>query len=434
VASPIAITSVGVGVKRMSITIFRGLPGSGKSKRLIEVVSEARSRGLQAATIVSADAPWIMGYDAYASGRKLASREPGGPSCPIDHFVSTLELERVLNHLEPDTLVAVEEAQMFGADAAQVWASASERGIDLILVSPSSDQVANLADAHYAEVNFSMSCELCQLREAVTVIVQPEDDRTISVCTECFDSESHTAKSQIIQLLTEELPHPGQPALYQPVELSECTDWRVSRPDSQKRLEVSAEILREFEIIDGDTSDHQTYLDIGCSTGFFCSGFQNLGMYAKGVDAVERNILIAKLLESFVRRARRPNKKFVTYATAEAYAYLRDSPDERFDVVSAFSVIQWVMTQRPVKDAYDCFDWMFAKARKACIVEMGYSSQDNYRELLPINVDREWVHSLMSERGRFSEIRVIDAAEAGIMRDLFIGVKPDVRHPQRRAA
>lgn len=408
----------------MPITIFTGLPGSGKSKRLIELVNDARSNGHSTVTVVSSDAAWIMGYSSYSVARKLASREPGGQSCPIDQFVSTPELEGVLAQIEPGTLVAIEEAQMFGVGAAKPWITASERGADLILVSPSPEQLTELAGTEYSEVTFAMRCQICHSAVASTVVID-DSDRTTSLCNGCFSAESTRAQSRIVELLVDELPHRGQRKLYQPVEIPECSNWPVSRPDSHARAEIVTSILKELRLIGQSTDGHPTYLDIGCSTGFFCNRFQQMGMYAKGVEASEQNIRIAKLLDSFVRRPSRPNKKFVTYVIADAYQYLRDTPQERFDVVSAFSVIQWIMTQRPLEEAIECFGWMFAKTKKMCVLEMGYSSQDQYGELLPVTVDREWVYDRMTERGGFEEIRVIDAATAGVMRDLFVGVKPE---------
>ena len=404
----------------MSITIFKGLPGSGKSRKLIQEVNDAHSSQRPAVTILSSDAAWMMGYSSYYSTRKLASREPGGPNCPIDYFVSTLELQEVLTGVEPGTLVAVEEAQMFGADATRSWLSAAERGIDLILVSPSSEQLETLTSTQYSVVHFPMLCQVCRSKEAVTVIVR-QDDVTVSVCGHCFGEESRKARDRTLDLLLQELPHRGEKALYQPVELPECSNWRVSRPDSQARLQILVDVLRETEII-GDNAEHHTYLDIGCSTGFFCSGLQELGLYAKGVDAVANNIEIAKLLDSFVRRQRRPNRKFVTYAVADAYTYLCDSKDESFDVISAFSVIQWVMAQRSVEAAYECFDHIFAKTKRVCVIEMGYSSHDRYGELLPVLVDRDWVHQTVA-RGGFDQVRVVEAGSDGVMRDLFIGIR-----------
>mgnify|MGYP000297666036 CR=1 FL=1 len=409
----------------MSLTLFTGLPGSGKSKHLIDLVNRTRSSGRPVVTMLSADAQWIMGFDSYNSERRLASREPGGASCPIDFYVPTSDIERALASLQPGTLVAVEEAQMFGPSAVTPWVEASERGIDLVLVSPSSEHIRGLADVAHAERRFALPCELCALSDAATVVILPESDRTLSVCRECFRSEAEKARARTFQLLLDELPHRGERALYQPVELAECADWHVSRPDSEARAAVLREVVREQGLIGPRQTRHVTYLDVGCSTGFFCNALQEMGIFAKGVDAVENNVVIAKLLDSFVRRERRTNKKFATYVCADAYEYLRKSVDETFDIVSAFSVIQWVMVQRSLREALECFDWVFAKTKRICVVEMGYSSQDRYGELLPILVDREWVHSLMTTQGGFDDLIVVEAGNGGIMRDLFIGVRHD---------
>ena len=141
-----------------------------------------------------------------------------------------------------------------------------------------------------------------------------------------------------------------------------------------------------------------------------------------GVDAVQNNVTIAKLLDCFVRREARPDRRFVAYHVEDAYDYLRDTADEFFDVVSAFSVIQWIMSQRSVDEARDCFQWLFDKTKHICVIEMGYSSQDNYGELLPIVVDRKWVADVM-KLGAFDEVRILDAEKTGVMRDLFIGIR-----------
>lgn len=414
----------------MSITIFRGLPGSGKSKRLIELVNSERSAGRPTMTLVSTDAAWITGYESYIDKRVLASREPGGPTCPIDHLLETPDLEGILEQVSPGTLVAVEEAQMFGSSAADVWKKSAARGINFILVSPSADQIAGLTARDYSTVNFSMRCEVCRSREAATAVLDPSVDRILSVCGTCFESETAKARDRIVQLLIEELPHQGERAVYQPVELAECSGWPVSRTDSEGRAKIIEDLMSELGLSGAPSTAHHTYLDVGCSTGFFCSRFQRMGIYSKGIDAVNNNILIAKLLDSFVRRQLRPNKKFVTYVTGDAYEYLRDTTHEQFDIVSAFSVIQWIMTQRSVDEAIQCFDWVFGKTRKLCIIEMGYSSQDRYGELLPITVDKAWVRDVM-DRGEFDEVRVIDATAAGIMRDLFIGIRTSAERPRK---
>jgi len=405
----------------MSLTVFSGLPGSGKSKRLIETVLETQALDKPVVTILSSDSEWITGYDSYSRERRLGCRA-GGVSCDIDYFIPSEQLPGVLQALAPGTIVAIDEAQMFGPDAAHSWLAASRHGLDLLLVSPSATHLSILSQSNYNVVEFQMTCERCRERQAHTVVLKADGATTVSMCNECFETEATEAKKEILDLLIAELPHRGSKAVYQPVHLAEASSWPVSRPDSERRAEVVIDILREVGVLDGDRSSTPTYIDLGCSTGYFCHRMQGEGMYAMGVDAVEGSIAIARQLESYVRRPARENKKFVTFEVADVYDYLRETTDDKFDVVSAFSVLQWVMTQRPLEDAMSCFQWMFEKSRRVAVLEMGYSSQDNYAELLPIEVDRTWVENLM-KLGDFDEVRVLDADEFGVMRDLFIGIR-----------
>ena len=64
------------------------------------------------------------------------------------------------------------------------------------------------------------------------------------------------------------------------------------------------------------------------------------GFTSKGVDVTAHDIRVARLRSTYFRR------DLATYEVANAYKYLGSTPDERFDVTSAFSVFQWVMIQR----------------------------------------------------------------------------------------
>lgn len=121
-----------------------------------------------------------------------------------------------------------------------------------------------------------------------------------------------------------------------------------------------------------------TYLDVGCNTGLFCDYFARRGLRAKGVDATTRFITVARLLEAYFRRKSRPTEEWVLYEEANAYEYLRDTQDEVFDVTSAFAIFQWVMIQRSPEHGLDCIEWLAAKTRRACVVEMGYTREEMY--------------------------------------------------------
>ena len=87
----------------MSITILRGLPGSGKSARMIQLVNEARRAGHPVLTFACSESPWLRRM-SYIRRRELQCRQPG-LTCPLDHFVTAEECAQILSQTPPGTLV-----------------------------------------------------------------------------------------------------------------------------------------------------------------------------------------------------------------------------------------------------------------------------------------------------------------------------------------
>ena len=186
-----------------------------------------------------------------------------------------------------------------------------------------------------------------------------------------------------------------------------------------------ARVLGELGLTYDNAEEQRTYLDLGCNTGLFCDYFARRGFHTKGVDATRRFITSARLLEAFYRRKARPGQEWVRYELANAYEYLRDTQQERFDVTSAFAVLQWIMIQRSPEHGLDCLRWLSAKTKNVCFIEVGYSREEMYKDQLTIVIDRDWVMAAMKEHGAFSDISVIDAVPGQLQRDLFVGVKRD---------
>jgi 2-polyprenyl-3-methyl-5-hydroxy-6-metoxy-1,4-benzoquinol methylase len=330
----------------MTITLLRGLPGSGKTRYLIEEIGAARAAGRPACTIVCSEFPWPSNHGAFWVHRRVVSREPN-VTCALDHFVSGAEAGQILQNLEPGTVVGIEEAYAFGSAFVEDWVRASDRGVQIVAAAPSYEQVHALEDHQHHVRTFEMRCERCNKKEATQITILADSDGTSSLCDQCFEELAASARAEIVTCLKDEHPFPGEEALYQPVDLPEVEGWRLARPDTAARAEVMA---KEIDLLSPAISapDKATYLDIGCNTGFFCHVFAANGFRAKGVDATERFIRSARLLESFFRRPKRPGGEFVRYERANAYEYLRDTQQERFDITSAFAVFQWVMVQRSV--------------------------------------------------------------------------------------
>jgi SAM-dependent methyltransferase len=262
-----------------------------------------------------------------------------------------------------------------------------------------------------------MKCQRCHDVEASTYVLLPDRDRTLSICAACEQQLRVVARQDVLDLLTQPAPYLGVKQLYQPIELEEYADWTIVRPDSKRRAEIVTRVLRDGGCLPGgEARGRVTYLDVGCNTGYFCHHLRKLGFHAEGIDAAEREIKVARLLDSFVRR------DFNVYTHIDAHRYLHATRDRLVDVTSAFSVFQWMMVES-VERGIACLEWLFAKTKQCCFLEMGYASEPGYKGRLPDDIDRAWVRRIMEERGMFSEVRVYEAREHGLMRDLFVGIK-----------
>ena len=406
----------------MPITLLTGLPGAGKSRRLIEMVKAANADGRPVETFVCSEFPWPSYHGAFWVHRRLVCGQPD-LTCEIDHFVSREGASLILRSGRTGSLAAIEEGYAFGDGAVDDWRAAAERGVEVVVAAPSTQQRALLDEREYVDIALRVECQRCRKRDAGEAVIPADGNGAISVCGECFAELAEEAKATIADCLRDEHPFPGEDALYQPVEIPELRNWRLARWDSFARAEVVADMLADLDVTREALGGSATYLDLGCNTGLFCDYMARRGLRAKGVDATSRFITVARLLEAYFRRKKRPTGEWVLYEQANAYEYLRDTRDEVFDVTSAFAVIQWVMIQRTPEHGLDCIEWLAAKTRRACVVEMGYTREEMYEGQLDVEIDRNWVLSVMKERGKFDEVVAIDAAPGRLQRDLFVGIK-----------
>ena len=395
----------------MDITILTGLPGSGKSERLITSVGSALREGRVALTFCCSDSPLLRARSNLTKHRRLGCRS--GLSTPLDHFVSTEQSIDLLNEVQSGALLAFEEAQFFGDRIVETWCAASDRGVEILISTPSAAQLKMLNRRGHEATHLQMLCQSCQERNATSFLCHLDEDRTESVCNDCLQRQKMNAKAKIVDRLRCNQPYPGEKRIYQPIELPECSGWEVIRGDSHKRHQIIKDICSS----EGLPTAHSSYIDVGCNTGFFCSKMSRVGFKSTGVDVVTDDIKVANLLSTYFRR------DYVTYIVSDAYKYLEFTQDHTFDVTSAFSIFQWVMIQNTSDHGLDCMRWLFQKTNRICFLEMGESTETHYIKRIGMKYDSAWIYDFMQTNGEFERIDLVDKNQSKLKRDLFIGYK-----------
>ncbi len=404
----------------LPVKVVLGISGAGKSRSLIGRVKEARQEERETHVFLCRESHVFRGRPNIAEKGVMGCREPG-LVCGVDHFVTTEEAIELLAAAGEGALTAFDEAFWFGAELAEAWLEAARRGVEVIVVMPSDAQKKILARGRLEFENFVMRCQRCDEAEATRRFVVYGKNETYSTCAPCAAKIKKQVKAQVLDMLEAQRPYPGEKRIYQPVLFCPGGEWEVLRADSPRRVELIAATVKELGFLDTgrdpDLRNRPTYLDVGCNTGYFCREMARLNFNATGVDLVLEDIEVARLIDGYFEQT------FSTFVHEDAFLYLERTRKEKVDVVSALSTIQWLMIQKDVEHGMKCLEYLFAKTRRLCVLEMGYSEEEHYKEQLGVKIDRYWVLRVMEELGGFDRVQCLGSGEYGIKRDLFLGFR-----------
>ncbi|WP_422002615.1 hypothetical protein [Reyranella sp.] len=401
----------------MGLRIIVGVPGSGKSARIIEIVEERRKRQQPVYLFLCRDGGVLEKSASIATHGLVSSRN--GQRTAIDHFettATTLDILRpFLEDREPATLV-FEEAQYFLADIAPVWVRLHERGHDVWVSTPTEQQRQFLQKSGGEVTTLVARCNLFADGDATQFFILPETNTTLSVCDSCAKLLRDKAVETISLMLIKNEPHRGEKRVYQPIEidLPQFRELVPIRDDSQVRAGIMEEFVKKH--MPSFERRSKTYIDIGCNTGFFCQRMAGLGFTARGVDVVRDDILTGKLLDTYFFR------RYPDLITADAVEFLLND-DSEYDVTSSFSVFQWLYLQSDKEKVDRALSLLFEKARSLVFFEMGYKKEAHYAERLAEVIDRDWMFERMRGSGLFSDIVLYEEGTNGLKRDFFVGIR-----------
>ena len=403
----------------MSLRIYTGLPASGKTKAIITEMESRKKDGSEVVLILSSEHEELTRRLNVKPNGLMGCRDPE-KRFPIDYVVDTVTATQLLADFEPGTLAVFDEAQYFQPELVAEWRQAANRGIDILVAMPSRAQLIALRRVPHERIHLKVPCSCCAV-EATQVVYKDNLVYPTHLCERCYEEHMNNEVAQLLEMVKTAKPFPGDLHTYQPFYDIDMSDWALVRQDCPARLGVILDAVSRCEAVEAKLSDpvkQPTYIDLGCCSGFFADGMSNKGFRASGVDVSTDFIDWATRLAHIKGQA-------IDYQRQDLLEFLTQS-DRHYDVISTFATIQWVMDQSGYDAGLKCFEEIFAKADSICVVEIGYTSEDIYRDKItdrPEEIGRDWVMNLMQTSGLFEAIELHPAGENGIWRDIFVGFK-----------
>ena len=415
-----------VGDKDITLRVYTGLPASGKSSAIISEANQRKALGDLVELILSNEHKELTRRHNVRVGGFMGCRD-SSLGMLIDHVVNTAAALSILAKAAPSTVLVFDEAQYFDAEIVRGWCEASKRGVDILVGTPSGAQLTLLGEQEFEHVHLSVPCA-CGKAASTQVVYDRNLVNTTHFCGQCYEEKMNLEIQQLLDVVKAAEPFPGELHTYQPFYDIDMSGWKLVRNDCPSRISIILEAVSRCESLQDKLAhsvNQPSFVDVGCCSGFFSDGMAAHGFTAAGVD------VSADFIE-WATRVAYSKAQNIRYTQENALTYL-EKLEESFDVISTFATIQWVMAQQGYEAGLKCFDAIFKKTDEICVVEMGYTEEDIYKDKIldrPVEIDRNWVLNLMESSNLFDTIEVHPAGEAGIWRDIFVGFKHKPSSPQ----
>jgi len=396
------------------MTVYTGIAATGKTSSIIKAMIKYKEDGGAVKLFLSAEHPNLTNRPNVKPGGLMGCREPG-LRFPIDHVLKTTQTIEMLEKLDTGTLAVFDEAQYFKPEIVEAWNSAAARGVKIMVGTPSEEQQARLKKQGHEPTELTVTCSRCD-KKANSVAHEEGSIIPIHLCSDCSNKQYQKTLDELHADIRKNEPFPDEDKTYQPFYNVDVKGWSYVRPDSLSRFRLIEDAVQRCKAL--KTGDTYTYLDLGCCSGYFCDAMTSLGYFATGVD-VQKNLI------DWAKRMASLKGQNINYSLEDAKKFITKS-DEKIDVTSTFATVQWVMAQQGYDVGIECFKHLFDRTKHVCVVEMGYTKEDIYKDKIPDKpkeIDKNWVLEIMQEHGGFAEIEVHPAGENGIWRDIFVGFK-----------
>ena len=183
------------------------------------------------------------------------------------------------------TMVVFDEAQYFQPALVGSWQTASERGVDVLVGTPSVHQLQLLADITHEPIHLEVECS-CGKGPATEVLF--EDDLTYPkhLCSECHSTQKTEAINSMLADVKRS-SHFKSVAYVSTVLRLGHQDWELVRTDCPARLNIILDAVSRCSSLGMKVDDpvaEASFIDLGCCSGFFADAMAHRGFRSAGVD------------------------------------------------------------------------------------------------------------------------------------------------------
>jgi SAM-dependent methyltransferase len=265
-------------------------------------------------------------------------------------------------------------------------------------------------NVNYNLITLNIKCKNCDNN---SIIVCPDNTNNITenYCYKCYCKKVNETAAFIKDKIS---TYPLLPSntLYQPFYFKndkfyynlskDFCDNKIIRDDTDKRINI---YLKHHK------KEFVSYIDLGCNTGYFCDYMSEtlkiLNVY--GIDICKTMIDICIQKSKYLLL----NNNY--YICKDLYDYFINS-DKTYDVISAYSVVQWLMIQKGDEKGVELLEKLAEITNKILIVEIGDYKEHHY-DKLKIPIGTEWLIELLKKY--FVSYIVYDKEMNNIKRDII---------------
>lgn len=256
------------------------------------------------------------------------------------------------------------------------------------------------------------------------------DDNSVIVCSDntnnitenyCYNCYCEKVNKTVEFIKNKISTYPLLPSntLYQPFYLKndnfyynlskDFSNYQIIRDDTDKRIDI---------YLKHHNKEFISYIDLGCNTGYFCDYMTEtlkiLNVY--GIDICKTMIDICIQKSKYLLL----NNNY--YICQDLYDYFMNT-DKKYDVISAYSVVQWLMIQKGDEKGVELLEKLAKITNKILIIEIGDHNEHHY-DKLKIPIGTEWLIELLKKY--FATYIIYDKNKYGIKRDIIYFFKSSI--------